>query len=229
MPGKRKANHLVNNLQLVIFTITYLLSWLLLYGLFLWFTPEASIRFHVLATLALLILGVVFWAYLFVLFRVPHLMATRFDAIKNRVASGEIASGKEFSRELATFLPEFFEYAFCDVEHAAVKAGSTEPVFSDGQLGEYGGWEEIAKAAAGSDEPIGHGRIRIGRSVYRAYTIPIWFNDENLGFFTIFARQRLGVVRLKFFTDLEEHFIDDQLMLLTYREALNKEALKKKK
>ncbi len=222
MPGKRKSNNLVNNLQLVIFTITYLLSWLLLYGLFLYFTPEASIRFHVLATLALLILGVVFWAFLFVLFRVPHLMATRFDAIKNRVASGEIASREQFSRELATFLPDFFEYAFCDVEHAAVKAGKSKPVFSDEQLGEYKNWDAIGKAAAETDGPIRHGRIRIGRSVYYAYTIPIWFNDENLGFFTIFARQHQGLVRLKFFTDLEEHFIDDQLMLLTYKEVLKK-------
>ena len=219
---RKRNNNLVNNLQLVVFTITYLLSWVLVYGLFLFFTPHATLLLHVMATLGLLILGVTFWAYLFVLFRIPHEMAHQFDELKNRISTGEIASTTDFSRELTGFMPRFFNYAFCDVDHAAVKAGKSNLHFSGEALEKLLDWKQVEKSAAGSEALLRHGRVRIDRFTYFAYTVPIWFDHSYIGFFTIFARQRQGRVRLKFFTDLEEHFIDDQLVRLTLLEQTKK-------
>ncbi len=215
---KRTRDRLSDNFQLIVFTITYVLSCLFLYGIFIYFASELHLLIQVFFSLGFLVSSIILWAYLFVLFNIPQKLAGAFDYIKNQVSTGEISSSSSFAAKLSAFLIKFFNYSFFDIHYAAVKILGDNIVFSSEEMKEVLNWQEIGEISEKSPELTKNGKIKINKEVFHSYTIPIFFNNTFLGFFTVFSKQRLGRLSTIFLTDLEENFIDDQLIRLIPRD-----------
>jgi len=209
---KKGSFQLFNNLQLTIFTISYILSALFLYSILLYFTREFQILFHVISALTFLVLTIFCWTYLNVIFSIPSKMAGAFDPIKNRISTGDTDSEKVLSGEIIEFLIKFFNYSFFDVQYAAMKTGSAQIILSDDNLSKVLNWSDINDSCSKSEDIHYQGKVKIDDTVCYGYTIPIYFYTKYLGYFTVFSMQPLGQLRLHFLSDLENNFIDDQLV-----------------
>ena len=211
---KRTRDSLSDNFQLIVFTISYILSCMFLYGIFIYFASDFHILIQVFFSLGFLIASILLWAYLFVLFSIPQKLAGAFDYIKNQISNGDITNPSAFSVELTNFLIKFFNYSFFDIQYAAVCTINNECVVSSEEINSVLDWKEIGQKSSESPELQKNGRIKIDGINFYCYTTPIFFNKQNLGFYTVFAKQKLGRLSLKFLIDLEENFIDDQLIRL---------------
>ncbi|MCK4921154.1 MAG: hypothetical protein KAS71_08910 [Bacteroidales bacterium] len=211
---KRKRDYFYDNFQLIVFTINYILSCFFLYGLFIYFSSDFNLTIKLFFTIGYLIVAVLLWSYLFVLFSIPQKLNGAFDSVKNKISTKEISDTTLFSKELASFLIKFFNYSFFDIEYAAVYTKIGKIHFSSKEIEDMLDWKKIGENSEKSVELKKNGRLKIDHSRYSCYTTPIFFNDKYLGFFTVFTKQRLSRLSLKFLTDLEENFIDDQLIRL---------------
>ncbi len=214
---KRKRDSLSGNFQLVVFTILYILSSLFLYGVFIWFSAESRLIFNVFFTLGFLIAGTIIWAFLYVLFSIPQELAGSSDYIKNKILTGEIDNTAKFADELSAFLIDFFDYTFFDIHYTAINTDKKEVLFSSKKITNIIDWKNIERTSAESPSLQKNGKVKIDNITFYCYTTPIYFNNKYFGFFTVFTKQRLGKHRLIFLTDLEENFIDDQLLHVIYR------------
>ncbi len=205
----------MDNFQLIVFTITYILSCLFLYGIFIYFATGIHLVIQVFFSLGFLIGSILLWAFLYVLFSIPQKLAGSFDYIKNQIATGEISDSSKFADVLSAFLIKFFNFSFFDIHFAAVKTRGSEIVLSSEDIKNALNWKEIEKSSEKSPELTKNGKIKIDKEVFHAYTTPIFFNDEFLGFFTVFSKQRIGRLSTKFLTDFEENFIDDLLFKIS--------------
>jgi len=208
---KRKRSYL-ENFQLTVFTITYVLSCILLFWLLTFLFQRADILVIIFSTLAYLLTATVGWAHLYVLFSIPQRMAGSFDYIKNNISSGSLDSVSDFSNELCRFLTGFFNYSFFDIESAAFKVKNERICFSREKLKDTLNWSEIEKRTNALDEQIQHGKVFIDGAAFYCYSTPIFFGDHYLGFFTVYSKRKLGTLMLRFLNDFENNFIDDQLM-----------------
>lgn len=206
--------NLLQHFQLIVFSATYSLSWILLFIAVMLLLRDLDLVFKVFIAMALLIAGVITGCYLFILFSIPHKLAGAFDPLKNRVSTGVTSDVRRFSSELSAFLISFFNYSFFDVRYSMVKTNDMEPAWSDPQLQDVLPWDEIGHSAAGSEDVLYNGRIKIGNQTVFAYTVPLWFDDRYLGYFTIFSMQSLGPLRKNILADLENNYIDDQIVRL---------------
>jgi len=213
---KKGSFQLFNNLQLTIFSISYVLSALFLFSIFLYFTRELQILFHVISTLTFLVLTIFVWTYLNIIFSIPSKMAGAFDPIKNKISTGETDSEEVLSGEIIQFLISFFNYSFFDVQYAAMKTGSAEIILSDDILSEVLDWSDIYDSCSKSEDIHYQGKVKVDDALCFAYTIPIYFYTQYLGYFTVFSMQPLGQLRLHFLSDLENNFIDDQLVRVSH-------------
>jgi hypothetical protein len=175
---------------------------------------ETDIIVIVFATLAFFLLSILGWTHLYVLFSIPQRIAGSFDYLKNDISSGKTISVNEFQKELSSFLVNFYNYSFFDVEFSVVKARGEEPSFSSDEIQSTFVWESVEKQAENEDRQIRHGKIKIVGKEYYSYTTPIYFGRECLGFFMVFSRRRLGRLMLRLLRDLDNNFIDDQLKII---------------
>lgn len=208
---RRKFNYISDNFPLIVFTFTYIISVLSFYGVFLNISHNTEFIIKVLGSFIFLFGGIFLWAFLIILFRFPQQMAGAFDPLKNKIASGIISNQEEFASHITTFLKEFFNYTFFDVEYSAFKTDKQKPVFSDKLISSWIDWEKTDTIAGKNPDIIFHGKIKNDRHKIYAYSTPVYFGDLYLGYFTVFTRQKLGKLRQKFLAELEENFIDDQL------------------
>lgn len=205
----------IQNFQLIVFTITYLLSLIFLYIITVTLLKGLGPAFIIIPSLLFITLGVLIWSYLYLVFSIPARLAGAFDPLKNKVASGEIKDLDAFGRELITFLTGFFNFSFMDILHASVKTMDQAPMHSDLKLEHTLNWENLDQSASKQEGIISNGKCLLGERNCYAYTIPIHFNNAYLGFFTVYAAQPLGKLRKSFLLDLEENFIDDLLVRFT--------------
>lgn len=208
---KRKKDTFSENFLIIVLGISYLLSCLLIYGLFLYFTPALQVAYKAILTLLFLIAGFYFWVSLYMLITIPQKLSGAFDPLTNSISRGTITDAKGFAAAFNSFVVSFFNFSFLDVKYAVLSTGEDVPVCSSAALVGSMNWEEIRRASESSRELQKHGRVSVEKERLFAYTIPVWFSGEYLGFFTIFTTTRMGRLRLNIFIDLEEHQIDDQL------------------
>ena len=216
---KIKTGYFWRNFQVIVFSITYIISVIFFYSIFIFLTKEVELIYRVFGTFVIFIGGIINWAFLIVIFKLPQNMADKFDEIKNKIARKEISDSKEFAEELSSFLIRFYNYTFFDVQFSAVKI-INEPVYcSSEEIAEVIHWEDNERFCLVTPDLQMHGKMNIGKSSFHAYTLPIHFGDNYLGFFTVFTKQKLGFLSLKFLADFEENYIDD---LLLHVMSLNK-------
>lgn len=210
----KNPSKIVENFQLTLFTVSYVLSLFLLVFLF----DQLDLQLNVLVNYGIFLIyilgSVALWAYLHVFFSIPKKMLKEFDFIKNKISTKEVSNFKQFADVLFVFVEKVFNYSFLDVDFSALKISSQEVLLSSEDISETADWDSIEQAARLNESIILKGKTQIGTDNFYHYIIPIYFNEKYLGFFSVFTRQKLGPFRLKFFVDLEDYFIDDQLIHL---------------
>lgn len=219
IPMKRHLSYFVSNFPILVFNLTYTLSCVLLFLGLLWVLPDMNFVLLLLISLGFLLINLFGWAYMHTLFTIPQKMAGAYDRIKNGIAAGEIVTLEDYKQTLTSFLVAFFDFSFMDVRYAAVNIGSRDTLYSSEKITGILNWEQVATSSATSAKVISHGRVRIEKEKLHVYTIPVWFVDDHLGYFTIFSPKRLGPIRLKILTDLEDHYVDDHVICLEHATA----------
>lgn len=209
---KKSNGAFLENFQLTVFTANYILACILLFWLLSFLFPYLGVVYIVLISIVYLLLATVIWAHLFILFSIPQRLAGSFDYIKNEIAWGRLNRAEDYAKEIADFLIKFYNYSFFDIAISAVKIKEKEIKFSTGGNKPSLNWDEIEEKIAKEDKILFHGKIKIEQKNYYAYTIPIYFGDDYLGFFSVFSPRKLGKLRLRLLSELENHFIDDQLV-----------------
>lgn len=210
----KKKHKLVENFHLYLFTLLYSLSCLFIFVILLYFLKDIFGSFIILAGMIFIVLSIVGWAYLFVFFSIPNRMAELFDPIKNSVSSGKVKTLEQFGNELNLFLLSFFNYSFISIEHSAFKAKNGDFAYSSKSIISSFNFGSIEKDAKNDSSTSYYGKIKIDNASLNIYSIPIYFQSDYLGCFVVFSRQKLGKLRMKFLTDLEEYYIDDLLISL---------------
>lgn len=208
---KRSFPQIYENLQVNIFAVTYVLSVIFIFYLLTVFIHLQAVEWWVLIAVFYLVIFVVLWAHLYALFTIPRRLSGEFDNIKNDISTGRIRDCKTFASRLSDFLIKFYSFSFFDIEHAVVSVKGKELFFSSEEIKNSLQWESLIPETQKSPDQIKHGMRKVNGSQYFLYTVPIWFGNEWLGYFTIFTRRRPGVFMLKLLSELEENFIDDQL------------------
>jgi hypothetical protein len=154
--------------------------------------PDSGGWILLYATLFLLATGLV-WAWLLVMVKIPQELAARYDDIKNRIAAGEIADSSEFAAILARFLVNYFSFYRFDVTAAQVKVKEQQAInFSESRLPlELPDEEELTRKSKETEAVVKLGRIVNGKGKYYGYLVPVWFNDQWLGFFAVYTNTPL--------------------------------------
>lgn len=217
----RYRKSLVENLQLMVFTIGFAFAGILVFWLIVSMLKNVPAYINILFALFWLILTVLVWAHLYILFNIPQSLAVEFDKIKNKLAAGEIDSNSTFQKLICDFLVRFYNYSLFDVTYAAVKLKASEPSFSDEKIENSFVWDNLEKQFPEKEaEQLKHGKIRVDGSPFYAYSTPVYFAKEYLGYFTVYSHGRLNKMNLRLLRDLENHYLDDQIKLfMALREA----------
>ncbi len=216
-----KPHNFFAPVQRTLFIIVYILvcvlifmaGWFLIGKIF----PDFG-GLYALYVILFLLFGAVLGAYLYVLISIPTSLVSAFDKIKNKIAGGEISSVSEFSKELASFLVNFFNFFGFDVVSALVKIQGEPPAVCN--LENYEqliSIEEILKKSRNVEDVFSIGKVSFGTQRLNSYVVPIWFGKEWLGFFCVFTDSRLMPLFCNILNKFEDEFIDDQLMHVLHR------------
>lgn len=193
--------------------------WLIFYILHEVLQAGGSIIIPVsIAYLVLIVLG---YSMMHVISYIPANLAGAFDPLKNGIADGSIASGKEFAKKLADFMCTFFNFAFFDIRSAVVLLRGQDPVSSSDldllNAGiEPGKLEEYANTI---NETKYYGKITTAQGSFFIYITPLIFGEKTLGFIAIATRQRLWRIFVQLLNEFENDFVDDQVVHILAREA----------
>lgn len=173
--------------------------------------------FPLVASLVLyLVIVVVIGSFIHVVSYIPFNLASAFDPIKNDIAAGRISSLEQLQRRITLFTTTFFDFAFVDIEYAAIQLDGSKPVSHqeieglDTILDTYGMLEKSRQL----ESIIRAGRITLEGKDYQLYILPIWFGERYLGYMAMVSRKRVRRFFQKFLMEFENNFLDDQLMIV---------------
>jgi hypothetical protein len=222
MPDRSTHFSLIYGLQRTIFTTLYIISSLAILTLILYILVElfklnGFITFF--AVIIYLVLTVILGSYLHVLSFIPVNLASSFDPIKDDVAQGNIKTPEEFSHRICRFITGFFSFTFFDIAHCLVhiKGQSITSTFDHNNT-KYDD-DYLGKRSRAAHEVTHAGRLNIGGVNHNQYLVPVWFGEEWLGFITVYTRQILRKPFRNLLSDLENNFIDDQLIHILKHEV----------
>ena len=218
MSHRRSFSHIYNVQRivlLVLYTTTAMALSIPLARLFaIQFTGSL---FPLVAGLLLYIAGVVvLGAFIQVVSFIPFNLASAFDPIKNDIASGRITTLEQIQRRLTLFTTGFFDFAFIDIEYAAIQLEGSKLVSHqeaeglETVLDTYGMLEKSRQL----ESIIRAGKITLGDLDYQLYILPIWFGDQYLGYMAIVSRKRISRFFQKILMEYENNFLDDQIKIV---------------
>ncbi|MGW8316214.1 MAG: hypothetical protein ACWGNV_11480 [Bacteroidales bacterium] len=217
--GHRRSFSYIYNVQrivlLIFYTTTAVALSIPLARLFA--TCFSGSFFPLAVSLVLYIVGVVvFGSFIHVVSYIPFNLATAFDPIKNDIASGRISTLEQLQRRLTLFTTGFFDFAFIDIEVAAMQLEGSKLVSHQETAGletildSYGMLEKSRQL----ESIIRAGRITLGEENYHLYILPIWFADQYLGYMALVSRKRISRFFQKFLMEYENNFLDDQIKIV---------------
>lgn len=177
--------------------------------------------FPLVATLVLYMVAiVVIGSVIHVVSYIPFNLASAFDPIKNKVASGEINHMDQLGAEITAFTTGFFNFSFLDVDHAFIQTGSSQLISHQETgsiqqaLNNYG----MLEKSKNLEEIIRAGKFELNNKSYHLYVLPIWLGDRWLGYMGLLSRKRITRFFLKFLMEYENDFLDDQIMIVLQRQ-----------
>lgn len=223
----RRSFSYIYNVQrivlLILFTTTAMALSIPLAKLFA--TLFTGTLFPLVASLVLYMAGVVvIGSFIHVVSYIPFNLASAFDPIKNDIASGKIASLEQLQQRITLFTTTFFDFAFVDIEYAAVHLDGSRPVSHqelqglESILDDYGMLEKSRQL----ESVIRAGRITLGGADYHLYILPIWFGERYLGYMALVSGKRIGRFFQKLLMEYENNFLDDQIMIVEQLEKAGK-------
>ena len=223
MLSNRKSFSSLYRLQRTLLTVFYIVSAIAIYcviGYILIHIFHTGFFIIAASAIVYLILAVLFGSFMTIISYIPSNLAGAFDPIKNDIANRHIKTSRDFSERLVLFINDFFDFAFLDVEHSLVKIGEDEPSlsFSHSDVD----WDELGSLAGNSREVNYLGKKTIGTEKLHCYIIPIWFGEEQLGYYGVFTKNKLWKIFVDLLADFENSYIDDQLIhVLDYQAGIS--------
>jgi hypothetical protein len=194
--------------------VVYATGWWLLHGTAL-FTGILLTAYTIVFILGGGLLG----AWLWVLIKLPSGLAEKYDVIKNKIAAREVATSQDFALELARFFVENFSYFRFDLVAAQVVVKENPAViFPDEFAGYVKQQDDLTPKSKATEKIVDLGKAKLNGRSCHAYLLPFWFRNEWLGYAVLYADTRLDKFNLHFLKELEEYFIDDQLMHVLHYE-----------
>lgn len=167
-------------------------------------------------SIAYLVLGILGYGLLQVISYIPANLAGAFDPIKNGTADRSIDSAYALACRVADFLCEFFDFAFFDIESSVVVLSGYEAGYSrDGKL-ENLDLEEIERHVKDSTGTFYHAKQSVSGA--HIYIVPVIFGDTRLGFIVVQTRQKLRRMFVRLLDELENDYLDDQVMHVLSRQ-----------
>ena len=222
MPDRNTHFSLIYGLQRTILTTLYVISSLAILTLILYILIEIfSLNgFMIIFIVVLyLVLAVILGSFIHVLSFIPVNIANSFDPIKDDVANGKIKTSVEFSERVCKFMTGFFSFTFFDIVHCLVHVnGETVASTFDQTKAKYDD-DYLGKRSREAHEVSRAGKITIEDVNYNQYLVPVWFGGEWLGFLTVYTRHSLIKPFRDVLFDLEDNFIDDQLIHILKHEV----------
>ena len=222
MPHRNTHFSLIYGLQRAILTTLYIISSLAILTVILYVMIEllklnGFITFFVV--IIYLVLAIIFGSFLHVLSFIPVNIASSFDPIKDDVAMGKIKTEKEFSDRVCKFITGFFSFTFFDIAHCLVHINGFIISSTFDQTGTKYDDDLLGKRSREAHEVTHEGKITIENINYNQYLVPVWFGGEWLGFVTVYTRNTLRKPFRDILSDLEDNFIDDQLIHIIKHEV----------
>jgi len=222
MPHRKTHFSLLYGLQRTIFTTLYVISSLailtvILYLLIETFSLNGFITFFV--AIIYLVVAVILGSYLHVLSFIPVNIASSFDPIKDDVAMGKIKTEKEYADRVCRFMTGFFSFAFFDIHHCLVHINGFVLSSTFDQEKTLFDGDYLGKRSRTDQEVTHEGKLTIEDVTYNQYLVPVWFGGEWLGFITVYTKQTLRKPFRNILSDLENNFIDDQLIHIIKHEV----------
>lgn len=141
-------------------------------------------------------------------------VAGEFDVIKNDIALKKIVSPEQFATRTVTLLCDYFNFSFFTIQYAFAQIIGTECIFSDSVLRksmDASVLEEIKRSAQESEDVFYMSAYDINQNKCHLYVIPIWFAGEHLGCIGVFTPNKLINLFVRFLSQIETLYIDDQL------------------
>lgn len=141
-------------------------------------------------------------------------VAHEFDKIKDDVALKKIASPSHFAIRTVILLCDHFKFSFFNIQYAFALIIGTDNIFSDPVLPKNMVASElkaIDRHARESEDVFYMGLKHVNNTKYHLYIMPIWFAGEYLGCIGVFTTTKLIKLFVRFLSDMENLYIDDQL------------------
>jgi len=179
-------------------------------------------QFFPLAATLLIYLAcmVVIGSVIHVVSYIPFNLASSFDPIKNRVASGDIKRLEELGSDISAFTSEFFNFSFLDIKLAFLHTDGSEPVSNQdiSPLKHVIENFEMLEKSHKLEDITRAGSIELDNKKYQLYILPIWIGEKWLGYIGLLSKRRISRFFQKFLMEYENNFLDDQILIVMLRQ-----------
>lgn len=210
--------HLQRTLLLVFYGISMLVLSFPLIRLVTWLFPDQL--FALVAGLVLYMVSVVaLGGFLHTASYIPFNLAAAFDPIKNDIARGDIGTMRELGVRITAFTVDFFDFSFLDIRHAFLHTEPEGPVSHEDlgdaiQAMEEFGMLEMSRELQGIERA---GKVHHRGRQFHLYILPVRFGEKWLGYMGLLSGKRISKYARLFLAEYENHFLDDQIMLVMNR------------
>ena len=204
---------------LVFFYIVFCLSLMVPGGMLIdyLFSPHWAV--YLFAVVIYLVLCIIAGAYIFVITLLPVKLMRGFDHIQNNIADESINTDEEFARAVNEFAIQYFNYLFFDIEQSAFYIDETSKIFSSEGFPEPILLQntQFVEKSSKTHEVYYHEKQEFNDIQYHYYIVPVWFNNQYLGYMLFGTRTKLSRFFIGLLHDFETLFVDDQLLHIVNR------------
>ncbi|UCD31044.1 MAG: hypothetical protein JSV38_09500 [Desulfobacterales bacterium] len=173
-----------------------------------------SSKIQIGAALLISFAATVFGAILSVILDLPQI-GYYFDEIKNDIALKEIRTPEVFADRLTSLFCNYFNFFFFTVRFCFVKIKNYAYFYSDDailKITDQSALDEIIITSRKTEDVFYKGPYTFGNKSVHLYIIPIWFGETWLGTVGIFTPFKLLKIFQRYLNEMENLYIDDQLL-----------------
>jgi hypothetical protein len=175
---------------------------------------DASSKIQIGVALLISFAGTIFGAVLSVILDLPQI-GYYFDEIKNDIALKEIRTPEVFADRLTSLFCDYFNFYFFTVRFCFVKIEDYAYFYSDDailKIIDQSILDEIIITSQKTEDVFYKGPYTFGNKSIHLYIIPIWFGEAWLGTAGIFTSFKLLKIFQRYLNEMENLYIDDQLL-----------------
>ena len=173
-----------------------------------------SSKIQIGVALLISLLGTFFGAILSVILDLPQI-GYYFDEIKNDIALKEIRTPDVFAARLSSIFCDYFSFYFFSVRFCFVKIEDFAYFYSDNnilRIIDQSTLDEMILTSRKTEDVFYKGSYSFDNKNIHLYIIPIWFGEKWLGAVGIFTPNKLLKIFQHYLNEIENLYIDDQLL-----------------